>query len=160
MTHETKSLCALAIALGVSTSTRAYADDLTPVWHAEYGLGAAAGSTSGLRQNLDASGGVAFTHHSGQDLGGGDDGWLVGGAVVTGFHAYPTYLAVEGGWTSIHIFGFSATAGPALRLDPGVRPGGELAASIMFAYVRLGVRAIGVSDGDVQICGTLGVGVE
>ena len=79
---------------------------------------------------------------------------------MTGFHFYPTYVALEGGYTSVRIVGESVTLGPALKVDPTLRHGGEIAASVMFAYIRLGVRAIAVSDGDVQVCATLGVGVE
>ena len=153
---------AVALAAGVAAGLWASvgAADTTPLWHAAYGLGASVGAAPGLRQNLDLAAGVGFLARSGRGLVEGLDGPLLGGALVTGLRAYPSYVAVEGGWTSIHLVGYSVTAGPALRIDPVARVGGELAFSMMVAYVRLGARVIAVSDGDVQGCVTLGAGIE
>jgi opacity protein-like surface antigen len=154
------ALVAAVVALAPWSGARA--DDVVmPVGHAEYGVGGSFGPYAGFRQNLDLAAGAAFVRYMGQAMGSGYDGWLLGGAFVTGFGAHPTYAAAETGWTSIHLLGYSATIGPALRLDPGkVSPGGEASASIMAFFVRVGLRAIVVADGDAQICGTVGVGVE
>ncbi len=160
---------AATAALSLGALAPAASADPTLLYHLEYGMGGALGSNPGFRPNLDVATAVGFMHplRMKSDDGKtqfeanlGESGWLVGGALVTGFGAYPTYAMVEAGQTIVSIVGGSMTLGPAVRLDPKIGMGLEGSMSLRFFIFQLGVRVIGVfvNDADVQICGVMGLG--
>jgi hypothetical protein len=125
-----------------------------PDAHLAYGIGGATGARSGFRQGVDLTAGV-WAQAKERAL-------VLTGSFVTGFGAYPTYAGIDIGYGRYApiIAGWTATIGPAMRIDPNVAFGGEARLEGIFFFFHGGVRAIAIagSESELQVTGFIGPG--
>jgi hypothetical protein len=136
------------------------------LFHLSYGAGVGAVSSSkgvSFRQAFDGSVALGLFQDAGQGgfFSRAQKGPFVGAALNTGFGAYPTYLALEGGYARVDLQGWLVSAGPAARVLPNVGVGAEASALYYLLIFQLGARAIGIitEPREFQLQATLGVGL-